>query len=197
MRASLRLFVALELPEAVQQALASAWAPLRGSERGVKWVSPEGVHLTLKFLGEVPSDRIPLLEASLASAAQGASPLRLRVGRVGAFPSLTFPRVLWVGLEGDLEMLQRLQEAVEQGMSALGFPPEERPFSPHLTVGRVRDAIPPQERRRIGQAAGQVALPPDLSFGVGHLSLMQSTLTPQGARYRCLKAWPLGKAPAS
>ncbi|MFN3975371.1 MAG: RNA 2',3'-cyclic phosphodiesterase [Dehalococcoidia bacterium] len=197
MRVSLRLFVALELPEAVQQALASAWAPLRRMERGVKWVSPEGLHLTLKFLGEVPVERVPLLEAPLAAAAQVSSTLRLIVSRVGAFPSLAFPRVLWAGLEGDLEALQRLQQAVEKGLSALGFPPEQRPFTPHLTVGRVRDDLSPQERRRIGQAAGQVALPPDLSFGAGHLSLMQSTLTPQGARYRCLKAWPLARSPHS
>ncbi|GBD11989.1 RNA 2',3'-cyclic phosphodiesterase [bacterium HR23] len=193
MAEALRLFVALELPEAVQQALASTWAPLRQAERGVKWVPPQGIHLTLKFLGEVAEARLPLLEGPLARVAQGSAPLRLRVGQAGAFPSLSAPRVLWAGLEGDLEPLARLQQAVEEALVPLGFPQEERPFTPHLTLGRVRDGLSPLERRRLGRAVAQVLPPPDLSFGVGHLSLMQSTLTPQGAVYRCLKVWPLGK----
>lgn len=192
---TLRLFVALELPEAVQQALVSAWAPLRCTERGVKWVASESIHITLKFLGEVSGEHLSQLEAPLAQAAQASGPLRLRISTVGGFPSLDFPRVLWVGLEGDREALGRLQRAVEQSTASLGFPPEERPFTPHITIGRVRDGVPPQERRRIGRAVEQIELPPDLSFGVGHLSLMQSTLTPQGARYHCLKVWPLGKPP--
>ncbi|MCS7206447.1 MAG: RNA 2',3'-cyclic phosphodiesterase [Dehalococcoidia bacterium] len=191
---TLRLFVALELPEAVQQALASVWTPLRRTERMVKWVDPEGIHVTLKFLGDVPVERLPMLTEQLSRAAQACGPLAFRVSRVGAFPSLAAPRVLWAGLEGDLESLGRLQQAVEHGTVSLGFPREERRFTPHLTIGRVREGLPPHERRRIGQAFGQVDLPPDLSFGVGRLSLMQSTLTPQGARYRCLKTWLLGQS---
>jgi 2'-5' RNA ligase len=193
MAGSLRLFVALEVPEAVQQGIAAAWAPLRSQERGVAWADPKGLHLTLKFLGEVEERRLPLLETALARAARGSRPLRLQVQGVGAFPSLSSPRVLWVGVIGDREALAALQERVEEELVPLGFPREGHPFTPHITVGRVRAALSPAERRRLGEAAGRVVLPRDLSFEVSRLTLMHSTLTPQGARYRPLHAWPLAQ----
>jgi 2'-5' RNA ligase len=180
-----RLFVALNFPPHVRQALWQATAPLRDLALPVKWVRPEGVHLTLKFLGEVPEERDGELRAALGRAAAGARALTLQLGGAegfGAFPSATRPRVVWVGIAAE-PALEILQHRVEQEFAPLGFPTEARPFRPHLTLGRAaRDARP---RDLAGLEAALGAL--EGAFGetvhVGALDLMQSTLQSGGAVY--------------
>lgn len=189
----LRLFVAVELPDPVREALADLQGQLRrrGLE-GLRWVRPEGIHLTLKFLGETPADRLEAISVALAEAARSVAPFPLVLGSPGTFGDRRGPRVLWVDVAGDLHPLRRLQERVERAMVALGFPPEERPFSPHLTLARVRAPAPRDTAARIAQAVRQVRLPP-LEMEVRELSLMRSTLLPEGAHYQRLAAFPLGR----
>jgi 2'-5' RNA ligase len=176
-----RLFVALNLPDGVRQALWEAAAPVRELGLPIKWVRAEGIHVTLKFLGEVPDAREPELRAALGRAAAGGRALPLVVGGFGAFPDLERPRVIWAGLEPD-PGLELLQHRVEQEFMPLGFPAEGRPFRPHLTLGRAaRDARPRPcdglEETLVGLRHQDMAL-------VGAVDLMQSVLQSAGAVYQ-------------
>lgn len=187
----LRLFVAVELGEAALAALASLQEDLRrqGLE-GLRWVRPEGVHLTLKFLGETPAERLPAIEAALGRAVAGVLPHVLRLDGLGTFGSRRSPRVLWVGLQGDLEELGRLQQQVESALAQAGFPKEDRRFSPHLTLARVRPETAGALSERIARALA-AAQPPEATIAVREVSLMRSTLGPGGAVYDRLAAFPL------
>jgi 2'-5' RNA ligase len=174
-----RLFVAVPLPTVLQQAIHRAIAPLRTAGLAVKWVDPESVHLTLKFLGEVPADRLGDLAAALDRACAGARPFSMTVGGFGGFPTAARARVLWIGCE-PVPPLELLQDAVEREYAALGFPVEGRPFRPHLTLGRAR------KEARSG-VRGAESLLASLAFAdavtVETVTLLESTLTPGGARY--------------
>ena len=136
----MRLFIALTPPPEVQREVWDAFAPLRERPLPVKWVQPENVHLTLKFLGEVAPERQPEIVGALASAAQGTKTITLVVRGAGAFPNARAPRVVWAGIEPD-PAIEILADRVERHCAPLGFPPEGRPFRPHLTLGRAeRDA---------------------------------------------------------
>jgi 2'-5' RNA ligase len=162
---------------------------LRVLVHDVAWVGRDNFHLTLKFLGDVDSARLEAIVAALGEAAAGCSPFDLAVGGLGAFPSPTRPRVLWVGLDAGAGEAARLAERVDQTLAGVGFARETRAFSPHVTLGRVREP-----RRQPGLAeflrGGE--------FGRQHvdrLCLMQSTLSPRGARYTELAAVPLATTP--
>jgi 2'-5' RNA ligase len=176
-----RLFVALNLPPAVRQALWEATAPLRERASAVKWVRPEGIHLTLKFLGDVPDDRAPALAAALARAASGARALTLALGGFGVFPDFRQPRIVWVGIAPD-PALEILQHRVEQEFAPLGFPTEGRPFRPHATLGRAaRNARP---RDFAGLEAALATLPFADTTLVVAVDLMESTPQSGGAVYK-------------
>lgn len=171
--------MAVNLPSALREAMHAAAEPLRETGLPVKWVSPEGIHLTLKFLGDVPPARLPEVVGALERAAAGARPFPLAVGGFGAFPTGDRARVVWVGCEAT-PPLELLQDAVEREYAAIGFPVEGRPFRPHLTLGRAR----PQSRSGVrGLAARLEALTFEDGFTVDGIDLMESTLTPAGARY--------------
>jgi 2'-5' RNA ligase len=179
-----RSFVAVELPEDAQDRLAIIQQQLRhGAEQGVKWVDPRGVHLTLKFLGNVPAAKLPEIEQALRVSVPAYLPLRLGLGEVGAFPSVRSPRVIWVGLRGEIDRLAALQDAVERALEPLGFPREGRAFAPHLTLGRAREGISLEERRRVSESIGNVSRVGDLSFEVVSIVVMRSQLTRKGAIY--------------
>jgi 2'-5' RNA ligase len=189
--AELRLFVAIELPQAVLDALRRLQSELRA--RGLeplRWVRPEGIHLTLKFLGETPAERVPDIAQALEQAAKGVPPHDLSLGPLGTFGSRGSPRVLWVDLAGDLEPLRRLQERIEKSLAQIGFPKEGRPFSAHLTLARV----PPEAARglagRLAEAVQRVKGPPG-HIPVREVSLMRSQPGPGGAVYTCLHSVPL------
>ncbi len=187
----LRLFVAVELGEEALRALASLQDALRrrGLD-GLRWVRPEGVHLTLKFLGETPAERVPAIQEALGEAVSGTPPHVLRLNGLGTFGSRRSPRVLWVGLEGDLEDLRRLQGRVEAALARLGFPREDRAFSPHLTLARVRPENAAALSEPIARAI-EAAPAPEASIAVRDVVLMRSTLGPGGAVYDRLAAFPL------
>ncbi|MEW6232590.1 MAG: RNA 2',3'-cyclic phosphodiesterase [Chloroflexota bacterium] len=190
-----RCFVAIELNEEARSALAALQARLKGADRtaaqAVKWVAPQGIHLTLKFLGQVPRARVQAIVDALRNACRGGDPFELSLAGAGCFPSPQSPRVLWVGLEGDLERLASLQQAVEGALVKLGFPPEDRPFQPHLTLGRVRETAGKEERRRLGLAARALPGMEGTKVPVAAVSLIRSHLRPEGAVYEKLAELPL------
>jgi 2'-5' RNA ligase len=190
---TLRLFVACELPAEMKAALASLQEALRekGAPR-LRWVRPEGIHLTLKFLGAVPQEKVTAICEALAPTVQGIPPLALSLAEVGTFGDRRGPRVVWVGMEGNLEPLARLQQRVEKALEPLGFPPERRAFSPHLTLARVPDSMGSDERQPLRQLAKDIEVPPAPAVTIGELSLMRSILGPGGAVYERLAAFPLG-----
>ncbi len=190
----LRLFVAVELPEDVRRALAATVTALgRAGVAGdaVRWVRPEGIHVTLKFLGATAEAQVPAIEDALRAAVAGMRPFRVQPAGVGSFGGRRRLRVVWVGVEGDVDALAALAARVEQGLAPLGFPAEQRPFAAHLTLGRVRDETPPAVREDIFAAMEGLNTPPIPPVPVDRVSLMQSSLGPGGASYRALAVFPL------
>ena len=136
----IRAFIAVELPPAVREAVEGVVRELRsGIGDGVRWVRPEGVHLTLKFLGDIDAGSVPAVSRAMAQCAASAAPFDLFLEGVGVFPNARRPRVIWIGLGGALEPLLALQHSIDRELEGLGFARERRPFTPHLTLGRVRD----------------------------------------------------------
>lgn len=192
---TVRTFVAIELPADVLAELERAQRALQlkcATEGMVKWVQPAGIHLTLKFLGDTPIDRIEAIQGALAQAAASVAPFSLALAHAGCFPNSRQPRVVWIGISGAVDTLNRLQAAVEQTVSPLGFPSEQRRFSPHLTLGRVRDDTDPAKRRPLGDAISTLRTEA-VSFAVSSVSLMRSDLRPDGAVYTQLASLALAR----
>jgi len=181
----LRLFVAIELPEEIRGQLRQTVADLRTALPAdpIRWVRPEGIHLTLKFLGDVEAGRLDDLKESVAGALSGTSPFRLQPTTLGSFGGRGGLRVIWIGLGGDTEALAALAGAVDRGLVSLGFTAERRPYRGHLTLARIRDRTDGGARTRIHELLSGQPQPRFSSFPVGGISLMRSTLSPGGARY--------------
>jgi RNA 2',3'-cyclic 3'-phosphodiesterase len=187
----IRSFIAIELPPPVLDALGALQDRLgRRTDRAAKWVAPQGIHLTLKFLGDVPAPGLAAVAEAMTRAARGAGPLSLHLAGAGCFPSPERARVIWVGLAGDLAALSRLQRSVEEELARTGFPPEDRGFTPHLTLARLRDTTAPQERLRLSEAARGLVVPA-VDFTAGEICLIRSDLRPMGAVYTRLASAPL------
>jgi 2'-5' RNA ligase len=183
----IRSFIAIELPEEAKKGLARLRKELeRDEHKFVKWVDPGGIHLTLKFLGNMPAKRVAEITEAMGKAAQGTSSFHLEISGLGAFPSLKQVRVFWVGIGGELDKLSRLQQSIDSALAALGFAKEERPFVPHLTLARVREGASPPERRSFGELVGSVIFEDKYPVEVEAVRLMRSQLTPAGAIYTCL-----------
>jgi 2'-5' RNA ligase len=188
---TIRSFIAIELPDEVKETVALIIKRLRPAQyRYVKWVAPGGIHLTIKFLGNIYSSQIPQITGIMKTAASKVPPLELQLGKLGMFPNEQRPRVLWVALEGNTEPLAVIQREIEKALEPLGFAPENRAFTPHLTLGRVRDNASPEERKEIGSVVKEKKIDYEASFTLRELSLMKSTLTPTGAIYNRLDSAP-------
>lgn len=175
----IRSFVALELSEEVREQLVALLERLRGTSAAVKWVEPENLHLTLKFLGEVPEEQIELVVETLKAIAQATKPFSFTVKGVGGFPDLRRPRVLWVGVEA-VQPLIRLQQLVEKAMEQLGFAPEGRAYHPHITIGRVKAMV---GMERVKEILSEYA---NAKFGevfASRLTLFRSDLSREGPTY--------------
>ncbi len=191
-RDEVRAFVAIELPDNVKRGLGSVIDVLRQRSRTpAKWVSANGIHLTLKFLGEIPAPRVEEVKRALTTACLGTPPMHLEIDALGGFPDTAQPRVVWAGLSGDIEVLSRLATRVDVTLAELGYARESRPFVPHLTIARVRPEASRQARSELGAAVLAAALPEGLRFDTGAVSLMRSQLRPQGALYTRLSQTPL------
>jgi 2'-5' RNA ligase len=189
----IRSFIAIELPEETRKALGAVQEQLRQSRAAVRWVRPASIHLTLKFLGNIHPAQVDNIAAATAQVVRDEPRITLCAAGLGGFPSRRKPRVIWVGLEGDVEKLGDIQTRLEDLLEPMGFPREGRSFRPHLTIGRVKD------RRRLQpliDAMGSVDLPRFNSFDADEIILYKSDLRPTGAIYTKLHRIPLA-APAA
>jgi 2'-5' RNA ligase len=189
----LRLFVAVELPHEVRRMLIDTMDSLKRTVRtdALRWVRPEGIHVTLEFLGSTPEDRLPLIHTALRLGVRTAEPFDVTPLGVGSFGGRGSLRVIWVGLGGDGGALAALAERVEHAMEPLGYPREERVFNAHLTLARVRDTATRQERERMHDVLMRFDVPLYPAFHVDQVSLMQSLMGPGGATHRQLATYPL------
>ena len=179
-----RCFVAIELPEGLRTELVRLQSQFKmAGQAPVKWVDPKGIHLTLKFLGGVETSLIQAVVDGLTRACQGIPPFHLQVSGTGLFPGPRQPRVVWVGLKGDVETVVRLQGQVEANLEPLGFPTEARSFTPHITLGRVRPEGDITDKRNLAERVVQARFEAATPLEVEAVSLMRSQLTPSGAIY--------------
>lgn len=189
----MRLFVAIELPREVRGRLEALLEELRPMPLRVGWVRPEGVHLTLKFLGEVAPGRLDRVTEALHATETDLAPLRLAAGGVGTFPERGVPRVLWAGVTGEIGQLMTLQKAIDRTLERIGFAPESRAFHPHLTLGRVKEAGRGDWRSFLDRHA-ETSLG---SFEAREFVLFESRLAPTGATYHALRRFSLPGGGAS
>jgi len=189
-----RSFIAIELPDKLKVELSHLEAQLKsGKQPGIKWVDPYSIHLTLKFLGSIAADRIKEITEAMDEAAQGIPPFHLEVKGLGVFPNLKRVQVVWVGMSGEVDKLNQLQKRIESNLARLGFAPESRSFTPHLTLARLRNQASPDERQRLGQLIANIRFEAAATIKVDTINLMRSQLTREGAIYSRISAVALKK----
>ncbi|MFC1995338.1 RNA 2',3'-cyclic phosphodiesterase [Chloroflexota bacterium] len=179
-----RSFIAIELPDELKAGLNQLQTQLKiGKQPSVKWVDPYSIHLTLKFLGSIAVDRIDEITGAIEIATRGMSPFRLDVKELGAFPNLRRVQVVWVGVSGEVYKLGQLQQRLESNLARLGFTPEPRSFTPHLTLARLREQVSLNERQSFGQLIARTSIESVGTIEVNAISQMKSQLTREGAIY--------------
>jgi RNA 2',3'-cyclic 3'-phosphodiesterase len=180
----IRAFIAVQFPSGLKGRLGDFQSRLKGSRQNfVKWVDPKLMHLTLKFLGDQGPDKIEVVKKVLAASAASCRPFTLSTGPTGCFPNPKNLRIFWLGLEGEIDRLVSLHKGIEDGLAKEGFPPENRPFTAHLTLARLRDECTMQERASFASLIQSARFEPAVSFAVERITLMKSTLTPRGPLY--------------
>lgn len=187
----IRAFVCIQLDPALIEELGDLERRLESAlpKGAVRWSSPEQIHLTLKFLGNVPGTELEKVQAALQRACGGQPPFQLRAQGVGAFPAPRNPRVIWVGLVGDLERLLALQKRVDSALQSWSEMEERRAFRPHLTLGRVK-APPSRASRQIGECIQASPFASSHPWRVEEIFLMQSQLLPDGAVHKVVASAP-------
>jgi 2'-5' RNA ligase len=186
----IRTFIAIELPPEIKEAMVGVQAELRKSDADVGWVRPEGVHLTLKFLGDVADKKVLELGDALAEGLKGETPFILQAKGVGTFPTPKSPRVVWLGVEGEVARLSALADKVEEVCASLKFPKESRPFKAHLTLGRVKS---PRGRGQLVKTLENFKDADLGEFKADAVSVMKSELKRTGAVYTEMRRIELKK----
>lgn len=187
----IRSFLAFELPPDIRRILERVSAEVKEFGLDVRWVKVENIHLTMIFMGNVHQEKLSDMGDEIKEVCERYQAIEISINGIGFFPDMKRPRVLWLGLAGDLERLSRLRDDLQRHLARFGIKEEGRPFRPHLTLGRFRKTISPEARldelvRKYGNLKG-----PNCS--VGELVLFKSDLRPRGAEYTRLASWPLGK----
>ena len=189
-----RSFIAIELPDELKLKLSQLEARLKmGEQPWVKWVDPYSIHLTLKFLGSIAADRVGEITRAMEETVQGMLPFHLEVKDLGVFPNLRRVQVAWVGIRGEVDKLAQLQQRIESNLAHLGFAPESRLFTPHLTLARLRPQAALDERQRFGQLIVGTKFEAANTIEVDAISLMKSQLTREGAIYSRISSVRLKK----
>jgi 2'-5' RNA ligase len=188
MTQTIRAFIAIELSDEARSALFDLQNRLKAilPPKTVRWTAPQNIHLTLHFLGEVPVEQIELIGQVVKSVTQDGQPFTLKLTGMGCFPNTRRPRILWAGVSGQTKPLLAMHQALgERLKTAIDFEPDQRPYAPHLTIGRVKNGIPRRHLTQLGEAleqerpvVGEVAVLP-----VAGVSLIKSELKPAGAVY--------------
>jgi 2'-5' RNA ligase len=185
----IRSFLAIELPKPILRKIEEIQGDLRSAHADVRWMSPEKIHLTLKFFGNIEESRIDSIFKLIEEPARSTPPFSLKVRGVGAFPSMKSPRVIWLGLVNGSESLTSLQKQIETQLEKIGFQPEDRLFHPHLTLGRMKSS------RGKDELGGRMEKHREEEFGdfqVERLILFKSDLKPSGPIYTALREMKLG-----
>jgi 2'-5' RNA ligase len=184
----LRLFIAIDIPEHIKKEIGELLDILKKYDADIKWLLPENIHLTLKFLGATPESLVARIREALLPLVSSYEPFYITILSTGVFPSKKYPRIIWIGIV-DSDILKELRDRIEIAMSLLGFQREDKKFHPHLTLGRVR------AQRGMISLMEELDLFHDKQFGsirVDQVKLMKSELKQKGAEYRCLHTIPLG-----
>jgi 2'-5' RNA ligase len=185
---TIRAFLALDPPEEILREIGRIQDRLRKLIHGdLRWVRPEGIHLTLKFFGDISENAVESISAVAGQAAAEAGPFELAIGGMGVFPDPSRPRVVWLGMNGEVARLVTFQQGLERVLGGIGFPPEERPFRPHLTLGRIKS---PKGLTGLAEVLEKEKTVTAGSFTASALSLFQSDLKPRGAVYMRLATYP-------
>jgi len=188
-----RTFIALEMNEAQQRHLAEVIRRMSTKLPGMRWVNPAGIHLPLAFLGEMTDEQLGGVRHAVESVAHQSKPFSYRLSRLGSFGSPRQPRVIWMGIDEPAGALSHLHRVLNRELDRRGFEVDKRPFSPHLTLARVRDPLSADELQLLqtiltGKQEGLVATN---SYGVEHLYVMKSELSSEGAQYTCMQSYEL------
>lgn len=183
----MRLFIAILINEELQARSAQLQNRLKPqlASPAIRWVKPESLHFTLRFLGEQPEERLTAIRDSIQEAIQNQPGFEIRLGGLGVFPNFRRPAVLWLGVESGATEMRTLFQRLEQALTARGFQPEPREFHPHLTLARMKARVPDLEKVLRSLPADPLG-----SLKVEALSLMKSHLHPEGARYTELERFP-------
>lgn len=189
----IRTFIAVELSEAAKAEAGRVIARVEEMGiHGVRAVRPHGIHLTIRFLGDVDLDTVPPITSAIRGVASRSHPFELTIGDIGAFPNMRSARVLWVGAEGDIASLSELRESVESELAEIGFGRDRRRFNPHITLVRLRDRVASGDRRRVVEAASTVGYT-RVRFPVDSITLFRTTLHPEGSIHTPLSRVRLGE----
>lgn len=189
----IRSFIAIELPADVRSELEKLQGSLKSARFDfARWVPAENIHVTLKFLGNISPARVNDIVDVVKELSREFEPFELEIGGIGAFPNLKRPRVLWIGLGGDIDRLQTLQGSLEERLARLGFTKESRGFTPHLTLARLRENMSPEQRRAFSDLIAGRSVWLGCRFVVDCISLMKSQLLPSGAVYTRIARTKLG-----
>jgi len=180
----MRTFIAVAISSEVREKLAQIQAEFRKGDPDVKWVEPENLHITLKFLGEVSEDKLPDVIEKARLAVSETSNFGMHLSGLGSFPNLKSPRVVWVGTSEGKDELKKLNEKIEENLSHLGFAREKREFSAHLTIGRVRS---PRGRGKLVNKIEELRNTDVGEFSVDNVLVMESQLSPKGPTYRIIE----------
>ncbi len=184
----MRLFIAIELSQAIRDELARIQSHLKYSGADVKWVERGNIHLTLRFLGEVSEEKAEEIKSILDNIAKETKSFELSLKDIGAFPKIEYPRVVWVGLDEGRAESEKLAEKIDDELSKIGYEKESRPFAAHLTIGRVKS----QENKDALKKSVSSCVVRDASCVIEKITLFQSTLTSKGPIYTRLHEIKLG-----
>lgn len=177
---TIRTFIAVEIPEKIVSSIANLQDRIKEHKFKIRWVRPERMHLTLKFLGDIVANDIEKVGGILVETVKGCPPLSLKAKGMGVFPGIKRPRVIWVGISGQLENLLRLQKSLDENLEDIGFPREKRPFKGHLTLGRIKTRI---DSKKLGDALRRFGIFESETFTADKIVLYRSELKPSGAVY--------------
>ncbi len=186
---SIRTFIAIGLSEEIRSELSEVLRRLKTGDRAVRWVKPENIHLTMKFLGNVEPEKLETVKTALSRAAGENASFTLSLGSLGAFPNTRSPRVIWIGMEDGKIEAGKLAARIDDLLAELGFAKEERPFQPHLTLARLK--FPPEEKLK--NLLDKFTCQFQNKMIVNHVTLYKSTLTSTGPIYEALFQAPLVK----
>lgn len=186
---TIRSFLAIRLPDPIRTDLGGIQERLKEINATVKWVKPDNIHLTLKFFGNIGDDDPDRIDVTVSNIVVKERPLVLRGDGVGFFPSIKSPRVIWIGLSGDVHRLKDIQMRIERELEAIGFKAEDRLFSPHLTIGRIKTKV---DRTLVDGVAGLKGYQSE-PFEAREIILFKSDLHPSGPAYTPLRTIPFGE----